>query len=89
MYLEYTNNSQNSLIKKKKKLDSLKKKKIIIWYNEQKIWTDTLPVRETKSKDESLWKCKLKPLWEWGKLKKTDHIKSSQGCRGTRTFICC
>ena len=43
-----------------------------------------LPVRETKSKDESLWKCKLKPLWEWGTLKKTDHVKSSQGCRGTR-----
>ena len=43
-----------------------------------------LPVRETKSKDESLWKCKLKPLWEWGTLKKTDHVKSSQRCRGTR-----
>lgn len=77
MYLEYTNNSQNSLVRKQSDIMGKKFEQTL------------LPVRQTNSKDESLWKCKLKSLWEWGKLKKTDHIKSLQGCRGTRTLICC
>lgn len=51
---EYTNNSQNSLIRKQSDIMGKKFEQTL------------LPVRQTNSKDESLWKCKLKSLYENG-----------------------
>ena len=57
-------NSQNSLIKKE--TTPWKKKKKTIWYNEQKIWTDTSPSKGNKEQRWIIMKMQIKTTMRMG-----------------------
>lgn len=60
-------NSQNSLTKKKETwVPKKKENKKTIWYNEQKIWTDTSPSKGNKEQRRIIMKMQIKTTMRMG-----------------------